>query len=197
MSGLQRIYPEEELHNLLIRRVLHTTPQVKKSDQREKIFQTKCKIGNKLCDLIIDGGSESNCISKELFKSLGLITKPYPQPYKLRWLDESIGNKVMKQCLVTFSIGTYTDQVPWQHDRHTLHNGYTNVYSLKHEEKNELIPLPPHRAIPPTKTKPPINLIRRKKCLKDLRTREVTLILCTKEVATEENPIPQRVQPLI
>ena len=138
-GDIEHVYPEEELHNLLIRRNLHMVPQVKNSDQRENIFQTKCKIGNKLCDLIIDGGSESNCVSKELVKTLGLTTKPHPRPYKLRCLDDNTGNAVSKQCLVNFSIGTYHDQVlcdvlaidachvllgrPWQHDRKTLHNG--------------------------------------------------------------------------
>ncbi|XP_057530723.1 uncharacterized protein LOC130809106 [Amaranthus tricolor] len=136
-GDIEHVYPEEELYNLLIRRNLHTVPQ----------------IGNKLCDLSIDGGSESNCVSKELVKTLGLTTRPHPRPYKLRWLDDSTGNAVSKQCLVSFSIGTYHDQVlcdvlamdachvflgrPWQHDRKTIHNGFTNVYSLRHEGRKE------------------------------------------------------------
>ena len=110
-GDIEHVYPEKELHNLLIRRNLQTVPQVKNSDQRENIFQKKCKIRNKLCDLIIDGVSESNCVSKELVKTLGLTTKSHPRPYKLRWLDDSTGNAVSKQCLVSFSIGTYHDQV--------------------------------------------------------------------------------------
>ena len=110
-GDVEHVYPEEELHNLLIRRNLHTVPKVKNLDQRENIIQTKCRVRNKLCDLIIDGGSESNCVSKELVKTLGLTTKPHPRPYKLRCLDESTENAVSKQCLVNFSIGTYHDQV--------------------------------------------------------------------------------------
>lgn len=59
-------------------RILHIAPQFKNLDQRENIFQTKCKIGNNICDLIIDGGSESNCVSRELVKNLGLATIPPP-----------------------------------------------------------------------------------------------------------------------
>ena len=62
----EEVYPELDMQNLLIRRNFHATPRIKPNDQRENIFQTKCKIKNKVCDLIIDGGSETNCISKDL-----------------------------------------------------------------------------------------------------------------------------------
>ena len=156
--------------------------------------------------MIIDGGSESNCVSKELVKTLGLTTKPHPQPYKLRWLDDSTGNTVKRQCLVNFSIGTYKDKVlcnvltmdvchvllggPWQNDRKTIHNGYTNVYSLRHEGKTKiLMPLPPQKAIPPTKTKQPTHLIRRRKCDKDLKSGNQVLILFTKEITHTHTPL--------
>ena len=44
----EKIYPEEEYHILLIRRSFHTTPKSKVSNQRENIFQTKCKIQIKI-----------------------------------------------------------------------------------------------------------------------------------------------------
>ena len=52
----EQLYPEEGRYQLLIRRNFHATPKAKKSDQRESIFQTKCKIKERVCDLIIDGG---------------------------------------------------------------------------------------------------------------------------------------------
>ena len=52
----EQLYPEEGRYHLLIRRNFHATPKGKKSDQRESIFQTKCRIKDKVCDLIIDGG---------------------------------------------------------------------------------------------------------------------------------------------
>ena len=52
----EEVYPELDMQNLLIRRNFHATPRIKPNDQRENIFQTKCKIKNKVCDLIIDGG---------------------------------------------------------------------------------------------------------------------------------------------
>lgn len=211
---VEQVAPEEECHSLLIRRNLHIAPQVKKSDQRENIFQTKCRVKGKLCDLIIDGGSESNCVSTDLVKTLGLSTKPHPHPYKLRWLDDSTGNTVRKQCLVDFHIGSYSDQVlcdvinmdachillgrPWQHDRKTIHHGYTNIYSLKHEGKTkELLPLPPHKAIPPTKDKQPIHLIGRRQCDQELKIGNTLLVLFTKESTSYNETIPPAIRDLI
>lgn len=161
--------PEEEEHfSFIVRRSFHTTTKPTKSDQRENLFQTKCRVQGELCDLIIDGGSESNCVSQILVQKLQLKTKPHPHPYKLRWLDEKASGIVSKQYLVNITLGTYTDQVlcdvlnmdachlllgrPWQYDRKTLHDGYTNTYTLTHEgKKKELVPRPPHKSIPPRK----------------------------------------------
>ena len=42
---------DSERHRaLVIRRSFHTTPKGRKSDQRENIFQTKCRVNDKLCD---------------------------------------------------------------------------------------------------------------------------------------------------
>lgn len=40
----KRVMPEEEHFNFIIRRSFHNTLQTRKSDQRENIFQTKCRI---------------------------------------------------------------------------------------------------------------------------------------------------------
>ena len=60
---IEQIYPEEGNYHLLIRRNFHTTPKEKRVDQRESVFQTKCRVQNRVCNLIIDGGSETNCVS--------------------------------------------------------------------------------------------------------------------------------------
>ena len=63
-EDVERVLPEEEHRSLVIRKSFHTTPLARKSDQRENIFQTKYKVQGKVCDLIINSGSESNCVSK-------------------------------------------------------------------------------------------------------------------------------------
>ena len=107
----EQLYPEEGRYHLLIRRNFHATPKGKKSDQRESIFQTKCRIKDRVCDLIIDGGSETNFVSMQLVQDLKLHTQDHPNPYKLRWLESKAEGFVKKQCLINFSIGSYHDEI--------------------------------------------------------------------------------------
>ncbi|CAO2817428.1 unnamed protein product [Amaranthus hypochondriacus] len=94
------------------------------------------------------------------------------------WLDNNASGSVSKQCLVGFCIGSYKDKVlcdvlemsachvllgrPWQYDRKSIHNGYTNTYTVRHEGKlKDLIPLSPHKAIQPP-ARSPVHLMIRK-----------------------------------
>ena len=61
--------------------------QVKEHDmeqQRENIFHTRCHINNKVCSMIIDGGSCTNVASTTLVEKLNLLTLKHPRPYKLQ-----------------------------------------------------------------------------------------------------------------
>ena len=60
--------------------------QVKEDEmeqQRENIFDTRCHINNKVCSMIIDGGSCTNVASTTLVEKLNLPTLKHPRPYKL------------------------------------------------------------------------------------------------------------------
>ena len=69
---------------LVARRALSV--QVKEDDgvQRENIFHTRCHVQNKVCSLIIDGGSCTNVASTTMVERLGLPTTKHPRPYKLQ-----------------------------------------------------------------------------------------------------------------
>ena len=62
--------------------------------QRGNIFYTRCMIYNKLCSMIIDGGSCTNVINATLVDKLGIKTTKHPRPYKLQWLNEYRNIKV-------------------------------------------------------------------------------------------------------
>jgi hypothetical protein len=49
--------------------------------QRSSIFQSKCKIQDKVCKLITDGGSFTNAISSDVVHSLSLYTQRLPTPH--------------------------------------------------------------------------------------------------------------------
>ena len=76
-------YPVEG-ESLVARRAL--SAQVKEDDmeqQRESIFHTRCHINNKVCSMIIDGGSCTNVAGTTLVEKLNLPTLKHPRLYKL------------------------------------------------------------------------------------------------------------------
>ena len=136
--------------------------QVKEDDevQRDNVFHTRCHVNDKVCSMIIDGGSCTNLASTSLVEKLNLATLKHPKPYKLQWLNDSEEIKVTKQVLVSFSIGKYKDEVlcdvvpmhashillgrPWQFDRRVTHDGYTNrYYFVLNKKRITLVPLTP------------------------------------------------------
>ncbi|XP_016681167.1 uncharacterized protein [Gossypium hirsutum] len=137
---------------LVIKRSL-SVQSVENEQQKENIFHKRCHVQDKVCSLIVDGGSCTNVASTLMVEKLGLPTTKHPQPYKLQWLNNGGELKVTKQVLVPFSIGKYHDEVlcdvvpmhaghmllghPWQFDRKVIHDGFTNRYTFKFEGKNE------------------------------------------------------------
>ncbi|XP_035548687.1 uncharacterized protein LOC118349200 [Juglans regia] len=118
---------------LVARRVLNVqVKEEEESNQRENLFHTRCFVNNKVCSVIIDGGSCTNVASTYLVEKLALTTLKHPQPYRLQWLNECGEIKVTRQVLVALSIGKYEDEVlcdvvpmhachlllgrPWQND---------------------------------------------------------------------------------
>ena len=69
---------------LVIRRMLGTIPKPLNDTQRENVFHTRCIITNKLCSMIIDGGSCANVASTKVVEKLGLPTISHIKPYKLQ-----------------------------------------------------------------------------------------------------------------
>ncbi|KAL4386537.1 hypothetical protein GQ457_09G017690 [Hibiscus cannabinus] len=139
---------------LVIKRSLNAQP-MQDDQQRETIFHTRCLVSDKVCIVIIDGGSCTNVASTLMVDKLGLKTTKHPEPYKLQWLNNGGELKVTKQVVVPFSIGRYKDEVkfdfcpmnachlllgrPWQYDRRVLHDCFINQYSFDHEGKKVIL----------------------------------------------------------
>jgi len=128
--------------------------------QRGIIFHTMCLINNKLCSLIVDGGSCTNVASTRVVEELGLSTISHAKPYNLQWLSKEREIMVNKQLLINFVIGKYKDEVlcdvvlmetthillgrPWQYDRQVLHDGLTNHISFNFQGHEVILkPLSP------------------------------------------------------
>ncbi|XP_027093678.1 uncharacterized protein [Coffea arabica] len=86
-----------EIGCLVARRVLIARIKEDEQLQRENLFYTRCKINNKECSLIIDGGSCTNVASLIMVESLGLPTTRHPHPYRLQGLSENGEVRVYKQ----------------------------------------------------------------------------------------------------
>ncbi|KAK9733199.1 hypothetical protein RND81_04G050900 [Saponaria officinalis] len=97
--------PPDTGHNLVLWRVMQSQQVPLEEDQRSLIFRSRCTIQERVCNLIIDGGSCTNVDSTTMVNKLKLSTQDHPTPYKLRLLNREAEVKVDKQCLVPFSIG--------------------------------------------------------------------------------------------
>ncbi|GKU99786.1 hypothetical protein SLEP1_g12580 [Rubroshorea leprosula] len=161
MPPLEDTYEEEfAVHGdlLVARRALSVQAKDVNEVQRENIFHTRCYVKDKVCSVIIDGGSCTNVASTTMVEKLGLPTLRHPSPYKLQWLNDSGKVKVNKQVLVAFRIKKYEDEVlcnvvpmhaghlllgrPWQFDRRFKYDGFTKKYSfVLNQRPITLVPL--------------------------------------------------------
>ena len=131
----------------------------------------------------------------------------------MKWLDNKASGSVSRQCLVSMTLGTYVDDIlcdvlemdachlllgrPWKYDRKTTHNGYTNTYTLRNNgKKKELLPLPPHRTVPPKPTHVHVHLMSRRECEKEIQGEGEIFLLVTKEVH-KPMPIPPELRGLL
>nr|GEW58887.1 uncharacterized protein [Tanacetum cinerariifolium] len=73
---------------LVVRRALSSTPFREEKLQREAIFHTRCTVAQKVCSVIIDGGSCTNVASQTMVSKLGLLNEPHPAPYVIHWLNQ-------------------------------------------------------------------------------------------------------------
>jgi hypothetical protein len=63
-------------------------------------------------DTLIDSGYQSNLISEELVKQLGLNTQIHHKPYTLKWINNNHQLHITKQCTLKFAISyKFVDEV--------------------------------------------------------------------------------------
>nr|GEX43040.1 hypothetical protein [Tanacetum cinerariifolium] len=70
----------------LVRRLVLTSTKKSEDNQRHNIFQTRCKINQDVFNVIIDGGSSENIISRDIVTRLKLRPTKHPKPYKIGWI---------------------------------------------------------------------------------------------------------------
>jgi hypothetical protein len=81
-------------------------------DYRSKLFHIRVIMQHTKIDTLIDSGSQSNLISEELVKKLGLKTQIHHKTYTLKWMSNRHQMHITKQCTVKFAISNkYVDEV--------------------------------------------------------------------------------------
>ncbi|GJY75888.1 transposon ty3-I gag-pol polyprotein [Tanacetum coccineum] len=207
---------EAEQVAYVIQRTLRS-PKVSDSSQRNKIFQTKCLVKEKIVSIIIDGGSCENLVSKALVKAFKLPTEPHPNPYQIGWIKKGLTLKVTKICKVTLAIGKHYNELvtcdvvdmeachvllgrPWQHDVDATHQGKSNMYLFKWSGKT--IAMLPLGVVSPKKaleSKTLVTLVASPKQFQaERKEKRVSYALVVKGVEDfMENAIPAVVKPLL
>jgi hypothetical protein len=79
--------------------------------QWSNIFQSECKIQDKVCKLIIDGGSFTNAISSDVVHALSLSTLRLLMSRYIQWMNQSGTLKITHKVRAKFSIENYFDTV--------------------------------------------------------------------------------------
>jgi hypothetical protein len=81
-------------------------------DSRSKLFHIRFIMRHTKVDTLIDSGSQSNLISEELIKQLGLKTHMHHKPYTLQWISNNHQLHITKQCTLKFAISSkFVDKV--------------------------------------------------------------------------------------
>jgi hypothetical protein len=116
-------------------------------DCRNKLFHIRVIMRHTKIDTLIDSGSQSNLISEELVKKLGLKTQTHHKPYTLKWISNHHQMHITKQCTIKFAISSkYVDEVtcdvvslrecgmvlgsPYLYDRKTIFYRTKNQYQF-------------------------------------------------------------------
>jgi hypothetical protein len=81
-------------------------------DCRSNVFHIRVIMRHTKVNTLIDNGSQSNLISEELVKQLGLKTQIHHKPYKLKWIRNNHQLHITKQCTLKFAISSkFVDEV--------------------------------------------------------------------------------------
>jgi hypothetical protein len=81
-------------------------------DARSKLFHIRVIMRHTKVNTLIDNGFQSNLISDELVKQLGLNTQIHHKPYRLKWISNNHQLHITEQCTFKFAITSkFVDEV--------------------------------------------------------------------------------------
>jgi hypothetical protein len=125
-------------------------------DCRNNLFHIRVIMRHTKIDTLIHNGSQSNLISEELVKQLGLKTQVHHNPYTFKWIRNHHQMHITKQCTIKFAISSkYVDKVtcdvvplrecgmvlgsPYLYDRKEIFYKTKNQYQLTKEGQDYVV----------------------------------------------------------
>ncbi|MQL91057.1 hypothetical protein Taro_023661 [Colocasia esculenta] len=139
------VAPKE--NRLGVVRCILAQPKETEDWRRTAILQTYCRLGGRVCRVIINSGSCINAISTSTVAHLGLTTEDHPRPYQVSWVDTT-SIPVRLRCLVPIHLQSYEAQIwcdvlpmevgivilgrPWIYDTDAALYGRSNTCVFKH-----------------------------------------------------------------
>jgi hypothetical protein len=81
-------------------------------DSISKLFHIRVVMRDTKVNTLIDNGYQSNLISEEVVKQLGLNTEMHHKPYSLKWISNNHKLHITRQCTLKFAISSkFVDEV--------------------------------------------------------------------------------------
>jgi hypothetical protein len=125
-------------------------------DSRSKLFHIGVIMRHTKVDTLIDSGSQSNLILKEVVKQLGLNTQMHHKLYSLKWIRNNHKLHIKKKCTFKFEISfKFVEEVtcdvvplnecgmvlggPYLYNRKTIFYREHNQYHLMKEGKEYVV----------------------------------------------------------
>ena len=87
----ERVVEADEGELLVLRRALNGNKGTHHKEPCKDIFYTRCTINDRVCSLLVDGGSCTNVASTTLVTKLNLKAESHPQPCSIQWLHQGKG----------------------------------------------------------------------------------------------------------
>lgn len=97
---------------------------------------------------VIDGGSCINVVFEEACKKLGLKVEPHPSTFEVVWVNNT-NLQIQEICLVTYSLGGFTDQVMCDVLLLKVLHIYLGIHDFMTRRRNTVVsrtPIPSSRA---------------------------------------------------
>ena len=77
-------------------------PKQEEDIQQHQLFYTRCTVGRRVFNLVIDSESIENIIGRQVVNQLQIPVEQHPNPYTIGWIKATKRIDVQEKCKVPF-----------------------------------------------------------------------------------------------